>query len=219
MLWVAANKAKVPKFPNGLEMRLQDDYITGMSPELTASLLWIAWLLSWVAAALWSARTLQRPALGERIGNRIVLWAGIIMLFGTFSRTYPRAISLWKTGENWKWLCDAAILSGFAFCWWARLHLGKFWSAGITRKEGHMVVDSGPYALVRHPIYTGVLTAAFATAAMQGSLIAFAGAALMTVAFYWKARMEETFLRAELGVAAYDAYAGRVAMLVPFVRF
>jgi protein-S-isoprenylcysteine O-methyltransferase Ste14 len=168
---------------------------------------------------VWSASTLGRPPLRERIGNRALLWLGAIMLFGAFRHPYAWAIPLWHTSETWKWFCDAAMLCGFLFCWWARLHLGRLWSSGVTRKEGHVVVESGPYALVRHPIYTGVLTAAFASAALQGTLVAFAGAILMTAAFTWKARLEENFLRAELGAAAYDAYAKRVAMLVPFVKF
>ena len=190
-----------------------------MSPELTAYLIWIVWVLSWMAAALWSARTVGRPALTEQIGNRILLWAGVLLLFGVFSPRHMAMIQLWRLDDQWKWLLDLVIAAGFCFCWWARLHLGMLWSAEVTRKEGHVVIDTGPYALVRHPIYTGVLIAAFATAAMQGTLVAFAGAVLMTMAWYWKARMEEKFLRTELGEAAYDDYAGRVAMLVPFVKF
>ncbi len=85
-------------------------------------------------------------------------------------------------------------------------------------QTGSRIVDTGPYALVRHPIYTGVLLSAFATAAIEGTLVAWAGAAVMAGAWYWKARQEEDFLREELG-PAYDDYAGRVAMLIPFLTF
>jgi protein-S-isoprenylcysteine O-methyltransferase Ste14 len=88
----------------------------------------------------------------------------------------------------------------------------------VTRKEGHRVVDSGPYAIVRHPIYTGVITAALATMAVRGTQLAVAGVALLVVGYYLKGRLEERFLRAELGAEAYDAYARKTAMLVPFVR-
>ncbi len=72
---------------------------------------------------------------------------------------------------------------------------------------------------MRHPIYTGIIVASYATAAAEGTtLTAFLGATLMTLGWYIKARLEERFLRAELGAEAYDAYARRTAMLVPFVR-
>ena len=89
----------------------------------------------------------------------------------------------------------------------------------MTRTVGHHVVDSGPYALVRHPIYTGIIIAYFATAIPTGPGAALAGAVAMTVGWYLKARLEERFLRAELGREAYDAYARRTAMLAPFLKF
>ena len=91
------------------------------------------------------------------------------------------------------------------------------WSSSVTRKEGHHVVDTGPYALVRHPIYTGVLVAAAATAIEQGTAASLAGMGLITLGYWIKARLEESFLRAELGTDAYDAYARRTGMLLPFL--
>jgi protein-S-isoprenylcysteine O-methyltransferase Ste14 len=106
---------------------------------------------------------------------------------------------------------------GLIFAWWARIHLGRLWSARITRKEGHKVIDTGPYAFVRHPIYTGLIFAALATAAERGSALAVLGAVLFCAGYWMKARLEERFLRQELGADAYDRYATRTAMLVPFL--
>jgi protein-S-isoprenylcysteine O-methyltransferase Ste14 len=83
------------------------------------------------------------------------------------------------------------------------------------KKAGHHVVDTGPYRLVRHPIYSGLILAALATAIEKGTTIAIVGAATMTAAFYTKARREERFLRTELGDHAYAAYARKTAMLLP----
>jgi len=107
---------------------------------------------------------------------------------------------------------------GFAFTWWARLHLGRLWSSSVTRKEHHHVVNTGPYAVVRHPIYTGLLLAIAATMLERITPATIAGATVMAVGIYVKARVEEAFLRDELG-EAYAAYARRVPMLVPFPRF
>ena len=125
---------------------------------------------------------------------------------------------LWRCGVALNWIMVALTLGGLLFTWWARIHLGRLWSDLIVKKAGHHVVDTGPYRLVRHPIYAGLIVAAFATAIGKGTLVAVVGAAILMVAFYTKARREERFLRAELGEGAYDGYAEKTPMLVPFVR-
>ena len=55
------------------------------------------------------------------------------------------------------WSGAAVTAGGLLFAVWARRHLGKNWSQAVTLKEGHELITSGPYALVRHPIYTGLL--------------------------------------------------------------
>ncbi len=85
-------------------------------------------------------------------------------------------------------------------------------------KADHRVVDTGPFAIVRHPIYTGFILAALSMAIARGTSLSFLGLALIVLGFWLKARLEERFLRAELGPDAYDAYAGRVPMLVPWPR-
>lgn len=109
----------------------------------------------------------------------------------------------------------ALIAVGLAFAWWARLHLGRLWSGTVTAKAEHHVVDTGPYRLVRHPIYTGLLLAILATMVAKGTVWGIAGAVLVIVGTVIKAKLEERFLRGELG-SAYDDYARRVPMLVPF---
>ena len=71
---------------------------------------------------------------------------------------------------------------------------------------------------MRHPIYTGIIVASAATAALRATAGAWLGVALMTLGWYVKARLEERFLREQLGPDNYDAYARRVPMLIPFVR-
>ena len=105
---------------------------------------------------------------------------------------------------------------GFGFAWWARLHLGQLWSAFVTQQADHRIVDTGPYGIVRHPIYTGIIAAAIALALVKGTVIASAGALLAAFGFWVKARLEEGFLREQLGAEAYDGYRRRVPMLVPF---
>jgi protein-S-isoprenylcysteine O-methyltransferase Ste14 len=89
------------------------------------------------------------------------------------------------------------------------------WSSSVTRKADHHIVDTGPYAFVRHPIYTGIITACAAMAAQRGTVAGLAGLVLVILGFWIKARLEERFLRIELGAEPYDAYAKRTGMLFP----
>src|SRR5262249_41876927 len=123
---------------------------------------------------------------------------------------------LWRTPNTVGWVMVGLSMLGFAFTWWARLSLGRLWSSGVTRKVDHHLVDSGPYAIVRHPIYTGIILAAFSAAVLRGTVPAFAGAAIFTLSWYVKARLEEQFLREKVGREQYDRYAGRVPMLIPY---
>ena len=83
------------------------------------------------------------------------------------------------------------------------IHLGRFWSNEITRKEGHRVIDTGPYGLVRHPIYTGLIAAILATGLAVGTATAILGAVLISFGLSVKARAEESFLTSELDPSAY----------------
>ena len=180
-------------------------------PLLAMICLWVAWALSWWAAALWASRAQARPPLMRELPYRLITAVGVVLLF------HPRLrlIRLWSTPEPAAWALVAVAALGFGLCWWARLHLGRLWSASVTRKADHRIVDTGPYAVVRHPIYTGVILAAAAMAVIKGSAGALLGLALMVLAFWMKARLEERFLGAELGEAAYDDYRRRTGMLFP----
>jgi protein-S-isoprenylcysteine O-methyltransferase Ste14 len=187
---------------------------------------WIAWVLSWMVAAVWSRRTVRHAGFGLQSLYRIPETLGFVLLIGIAQvQGLPRAARhatgiylnhLWRTPASIAWLCATLVVAGFLFTWWARLYLGPLWSSSITRKQDHRVVDTGPYRLVRHPIYTGILVSAAATTILNGTAAALAGTLLLLFAFYLKARQEERFLRAELDAGTYDAYAGRTPMLIPF---
>ena len=182
-------------------------------PIVAINTVWAVWVVSWLVAAAWSARTEARPSGFRGLPYYLFTIAGAAMLFGVQPGWEIASPIDGPAG----WLLVAVAVTGFLFSWWARLHLGALWSGTVTRKEGHHIVDTGPYRFVRHPIYTGIILASFATAIEKATPVAIAGAATMTLGWYLKARLEERFLRDELGREAYGAYAARVPMLVPFV--
>ena len=190
-----------------------------MNPVSAIGIAWIAWFVSWWLAAGWSNPTVKQPEAGREIPYRLVVIAGIILLAGLYPHRFSSELVLWRTGVTLGWAMVALAVAGFLFMWWARIHLGKLWSAGVQLKADHHVVETGPYGLVRHPIYTGIIVAGFASAILRGTVAGFLGALLMTVSWYIKARMEERFLREQLGAENYDAYARRVPMLVPFLKW
>ncbi len=187
-----------------------------MTPQLYTSIAWGVWLLSWIAAARWADPVAKRPALGEEWLYRAATFVGAVLLFAGPVDPHRAPDRLWTLWSAVEWALFAAVVSGMAFVWWARLHLGRLWSSSVTRKTDHRVVDTGPYAIVRHPIYTGLIFAFAATAVQTGTARAVAGILVLTIGFWIKARLEERFLRTELGEGAYDSYRRRVPMLIPF---
>jgi|HubBroStandDraft_3_1064219.scaffolds.fasta_scaffold54379_3 protein-S-isoprenylcysteine O-methyltransferase Ste14 len=186
-----------------------------MHPGLVVMALWVGWLLSWMAAAGWQKRTVKRVAGGAEIRYRLVLIIGGLIL-AIPARRYEGPLRLYRVGWAEAWTCVGLVAAGIAFAWWARIHLGPLWSGTVTRKEDHRVVDTGPYAIVRHPIYTGLLLSVLATGVIKGTIPGLVGAIIITIGLWMKARLEEQWLRDELGADAYDAYRSRVPMLVPF---
>ncbi len=197
-----------------------------LTPEQATSWAWVAWAVSWVAASGWSLRPTRRAGFRAETLHWLITLGGVVLLLSTHRVSSGRQVSrfpaidagalqFWTVHDAVGWALFALSLAGFGFCWWARIHLGKLWSGSVTVKAGHKVVDTGPFALVRHPIYTGFIWAALCMALVRGTLINLAGVVLIVLGFWLKARLEERFLRAELGAEAYNAYAQRVPMLVP----
>lgn len=184
-----------------------------MRPGTAILLLWLIWALSWAAAAFWSDKVEKRAGFQAEAPYRVVLVFGAILVFIP-AHNYVGWLRLWAPNRIEAWNCVALIAVGLAFSWWARVHLGRLWSGTVTAKAEHRVVDTGPYGLVRHPIYTGLLLGILATMAAKGTIWGVAGAILLTIGIVMKARLEERFLRGALG-SAYDDYARRVPMLVP----
>lgn len=187
-----------------------------MTPSAAIVALWIAWLFTWVLAAGWSARVAAHHDLGAESPSRVLTLAALVMLVASHWPV-PEA-QLWATPAGFGWALFGVALLGLMFTWAARLHLGPLWSNTSAPTDDHRIVDTGPYAIVRHPVYAGLLLAALATAAERGRLEAVAGALTLIAAVSLRAKLEERFLRRDLSDEAYSAYRARVPMLVPFAK-
>ena len=133
-----------------------------MWPEDVIYYPWDVWIVTWLVAALWANRTLKRPAFGSEWPYRLVEWGGIALLLvaqsedsGDFRRgvidANPLAQRYWALPTTIGWVMVGLAVAGFIFCWWARIYLGRLWSARITRKEDHHIVDTGPVRICSTP--------------------------------------------------------------------
>jgi protein-S-isoprenylcysteine O-methyltransferase Ste14 len=107
-------------------------------------------------------------------------------------------------------------VAGCALAVWARALLGRNWSGAVTLKAGHELVRTGPYALVRHPIYSGFLLAMLGTALALGEVRGLAAFALAFVAWFAKACREERVLGEQFG-EQYVGYCGATRRFVPYL--
>jgi protein-S-isoprenylcysteine O-methyltransferase Ste14 len=182
---------------------------------IIAAALWAAWLITWHIASFWRGRPTAKAPRREYRLHFVMIALGFFLLFNAIPRLAVPV--LWPVTPPLGWTMEALTLGGILFAWWARVHLGKLWSGGVERMADHRVVDSGPYALVRHPIYTGLIAAAAAMAVIRATPWALLGLALFAGGFALKAKVEERFLNREVG--GYDGYRARVPMIVPLVRW
>lgn len=184
-----------------------------MSPDLVCTVMWDLWLGSWIAAIFLSRRVAARPLAVQEMASLILPAIGFGLLgFGSLATHFT---PLWNLPEGLGWVLATVCGAGLLVTWWARVTIGSLWSAAVSLKEGHSVVQSGPYRLVRHPIYTGLIIAALAHAIVIGQATNLTGALLLTVGFWLKARLEERFLSEALGASAYADYRRKTPMLIP----
>jgi protein-S-isoprenylcysteine O-methyltransferase Ste14 len=186
-------------------------------PTKLLALIWLAWVVSWVVASFWSGQTKTHVRTWDSWVYRLPILIGAILLMPLTARVFG-AKPLYNPGAWGTCALAVVTLLGISFTWWARIHLGRFWSNAITHKEDHRIIDTGPYGMVRHPIYTGLIVAILATGFAVATWTALLGAILISFGEWQKARMEEGFLSAELGPEAYRTYSRRVPMIVPFLR-
>ena len=183
----------------------------GIYVEISAAI-WLVWVISWKAASFWRAPTTVEAPAGRYRAHFAVAVGGFLLTFGVVPWQLER---LWTAGPVLGWAMVVLTAAGLAFTWWARLAMGRMWNGGVSRTAQHRVIDSGPFALVRHPIYIGMIAGVWAVAVLQARPMALLGAALFALGFILKARLEERFLVAEF--PGYDEYSKRVPMIVPFV--
>jgi protein-S-isoprenylcysteine O-methyltransferase Ste14 len=176
---------------------------------------WLAMITVWIIGALGMKSTARREPTARRAGHMLLVVAGAWLFFTPavpavlHTRLLPDTLTVFWFGVALTWI-------GIAFAILARVTLGRNWSGMVEVKQEHKLIIAGPYRIVRHPIYSGILLALAGTAFGIGELKAFIALPFFFIAWLTKSRHEEEFMRQQFG-QDYAAYQSRVKALIPGV--
>jgi protein-S-isoprenylcysteine O-methyltransferase Ste14 len=179
--------------------------------------LWLVWIAYWRISAADVKPTQRHESSGSRAAHLLPLLVAAVLLWirgdaedgWLFQRFLTRSVTLF-------WIGTAITAAALSFSAWARLHLGRNWSATVTVKQDHELIRTGPYTIVRHPIYTGVLFGFIGTALAIGQWRGVLAVVIVFVAFWRKLRLEERWMSETFG-EEYRRYRARTKALIPFL--
>lgn len=178
---------------------------------------WAIFLVYWTVAAFSVKRTTEGKGW-RRWGWRFPIFAAVLLFVllnrGAFSG-YAGSV-LWRRTLAVGAVADLITLAGLVVLLWARRTLGGNWSFDVVVKENHELIERGPYAYVRHPIYSGFLLMTLGTAVFSGLAGAFVIFAIVFLGFWFKSRQEERLLIKHFP-EAYPRYKKRVRAFIPFI--
>jgi len=188
-------------------------YRTSQQLLWLSAVLWILFIGYWNAAAGNTGKTRTSESVHSRQVHQLLMYGALVLAFvrvpGLNGRWLPR--SPWIIAAGFAIQLSSALLAIRA-----RKHLGLNWSAEVASKVDHQLVRSGPYRLIRHPIYTGMLGMFVGTAVVSGELHGLAAVVLISVAYFRKIRLEEQNLGNVFG-AQYDEYKDKSWALIPWL--
>jgi protein-S-isoprenylcysteine O-methyltransferase Ste14 len=177
---------------------------------------WLVLWLVWLPGYFTSKRTVDRPERGKQLVALFYIYAGFALIFshggfGSFLgiRVTPEMHLLGQIGLG-------LDLVGILFAIWARWALGRNWSNVMALKEKHELVQTGPYGIVRHPIYTGMLLGVLGTAMTTGLLASYLGFICMLIGLLIRTQSEDR-LMAKQFPETHPSYRQRTKKLIPLI--
>jgi protein-S-isoprenylcysteine O-methyltransferase Ste14 len=178
--------------------------------------IWIGYITYWWTMAANVKESVKTESALSRFTRAASIILAVVLLW------LPRVpiplfeIRFLPQSELYFWIGVAITAGGLSFSVWGRRHLGKNWSQAVTIKEDHKLIETGPYSIVRHPIYTGFLFGFVGTSIALGEIRGLIAVALVFVVLYHKLKLEEKWLREQFG-KPYEIYSQRVSALIPFI--
>ena len=178
---------------------------------------WIVFVLYWIVSAIRTRDTLETESFASRYAILLIEAAGFVLLF-------RHSAGIGFLGERFMDRTLASAIIGSILSWvgiglaiWARYHLAEYWSARITIKQDHQLIGTGPYARLRHPIYSGIVLAAIGSAVVIDQWRCVLGVCLVLIGYCIKARKEETMLTQQFG-DAFREHQKQTGFMIPRFR-
>jgi protein-S-isoprenylcysteine O-methyltransferase Ste14 len=185
--------------------------------HLLVEIPWIVFLVYWIVSAIRTRDTVQTESFASRYAILLVETAGFVLLFRHSAgigflgnRFMHRTLASAIVGSILTWM-------GIGLAIWARYHLAEYWSARITIKEDHQLIRTGPYARLRHPIYSGIILAAIGSAVVIHQWRCVLGVCLVLTGYCIKARKEEAMLTEQFG-ESFREHQKHAGFLIPRFR-
>ncbi len=175
---------------------------------------WLIFLAYWIFAGLRVNKMERTEHAGERAARILVNLAAFILLYGNDPR-FGILNQRFVPERAWIFAAGSALtFAGIAFAIWARYHIAQYWSASVSLRAGHQLIRTGPYARIRHPIYTGMLLAVAGTALAIGRYRGLVALAVVLACFTWKSKREERLLASQFG-SAFDEHRRHTGFFLP----
>src|SRR5437773_10230059 len=171
-----------------------------------------AFILFWTAKAFSTKRTVE-ASRSQNISTSVVI-AVFVLLMVWRGRSLGPGPLLWPHNLTTGVIADVVTFLGLLLTLWARVVLGGNWSSNVAFKEQHELIERGPYAYVRHPIYSGTLLMLLGFVIFRGTVTGFVLFALAVVVVSLKAKKEEELLTKHFE-KSYPEYKARVKALIP----
>lgn len=175
---------------------------------------WEAVAIVWLVGLAFTKPTVRSQSMGTQVFHMVLAFLGFALLGSHWFDGGWMGVRFVPDVEQVKLVALALTVAGCLFAIWARLSLGGNWSGRATVKAGHELVTQGPYAVTRHPIYTGLMTAVVGTGLAVGEMRCIIGFIVILLALMVKMSQEEKLMM-QAFPAAYPAYRQRVKALVP----
>jgi protein-S-isoprenylcysteine O-methyltransferase Ste14 len=188
---------------------------TELFVKIAMPALWMAWVAYWIIAARDVKETRWQEPAGASALHGIPLLLCMLLLVAPFWLPAALTAPLVPPASPLRLIGTALLAAGLGFAAWARVHLGGNWSSHVVVKQDHALIRSGPYRLVRHPIYSGLLLALAGTALGIGEWRGLVALVFAFIGILFRVRAEEA--RMDDAFPDYAGYRRDSWALIPLV--
>jgi protein-S-isoprenylcysteine O-methyltransferase Ste14 len=179
-------------------------------------IMWFATFAYWLVSSFSVKKSVKKQSGWERILYILCVLLAFSLLFGNYFNFAFLDRPFLSQNEYWKISGLLLCATGLVFAIMARIRLGENWSGRITIKENHELIQTGPYAITRNPIYSGFLLAFAGCSMSLGLLKGYLGIFFLIACILIKVSKEEAYMQEVFG-EKYSAYKAKVKRLIPII--